>query len=257
MAITNSRPGSASEGAPPGGFAWTICPGCVERQDAGDTEPCNVCGRVNRLRNPVRKHSIWTKFRDWMLRPLGTVMQLGTLVAWLPMLYILATDWGDEGAILCTALFWTPLCATWTCRFFFRVVFLFPDFQRRYRRPGWRGFALLPLGLAGIYLATTTLAVPRVLFLICRTRLIAIVKDQARAGYQKNLHVWPYAVLKVERNQGEVRIIVTQTNQPWSTTYAGFAIRAMPVPDYSNYGMHPEYTPLSGEWYWVKETMPH
>lgn len=228
---------------------WTICPGCRDRQDSQDTAPCNICGRSNSaiLYQPPTSS---IKFRKWMLRPLGWLTHGWTLSACFLALRILAVDGVDSDFLMLTSFFWMALCAAWSTRFLFWLGYLLPDFRRRYRRPGWSSFAVLPSCVIVLILASSTHLVPRVLFLIFQPGFERIANLPAQTPVKTPFRVGPYMVSEVSRYNGNVSFTVARCSFLFTETRGGFTYSSAVSPTLPAPSSAFRHVDLAPHWYW-------
>jgi hypothetical protein len=87
-------------------------------------------------------------------------MHAWTAFAALLTFHVLALDCVDFATGWTAAILWMALGSIWAYRFLMRLLLEMLLEHHAFQRPGWKGFAFVPLALAGIWLAQVVLLLP-------------------------------------------------------------------------------------------------
>lgn len=243
-----------------------FCPGCVQRKLQMNAAPCEICGRVNEVTPPRPRDSMnpLARMVRALLRPLGRFVHALTFIFCGFALWAMALHWIlpffgiVQNGLLLSGLM---LGVIWTIRFATRAsVWLFAPATRQVKRPGGRGFLVLPACLAALW-ALNRFDVPlRAAFIVSRSDL----EDASRTALRPpRIPIFVpqrfglYKAKEIEVDKQNVRFRVTD-NSFMSGTWAGFAkcpsgCAGNLSPISSENSGKPSYTHIAGDWYWWEQ----
>jgi hypothetical protein len=180
-------------------------------------------------------------------------MQAWTVLACLPLPYLMAMMGQSFVIVILTTLFWMALCAVWACRLLFRLMFHIPDLRRGYQRPGWRGFAFLPLCLIGMAILENSLLFPKLAFALSRPSLESLVRDRTKNGPQADIRAGLYVITNIERSPRVVRLTLATDGLFCSLNRIEYSKTPTPLSPF----VTTNYTQLAPRWYWAEEERPY
>lgn len=227
--------------------------------------PCEICGHVHEVTPPRPRDSMnpFARMVRALLRPLGRFVHALTFTFCGFALRAMTLGWimpffgvVQNGLLLSGLL----LCAIWTIRLATRtLVWVFAPATRQTKRPGGRGFLVLPMCLVALWVLNRFDAPLRVAFALSRASLEQVAASPLGGytmGALPSTRGGLYRVTRAERAGQSVRIEVTN-NEFLSGTRAGFAKcpngcpgHLSPIP-WGN--SRPSYTRIAGDWYWWQQ----